>query len=55
VYSSHKSDYGVLATCMQGRFTLMTFSTHDYRRDQTVPLWMNMITWALTNHYNAPQ
>lgn len=55
VYTSHKSDYGVLASCMQGRFMLMGFSTHDYRRDQTVPLWVNMMTYVLTNHYQAIQ
>jgi hypothetical protein len=51
IYSSHKSDYGVLADCMQGRVILQTFSTHDYRHDQTVPLWQNYIIYTLTNHF----
>ena len=51
IYQAHKSDYGVLASCIEGRFILQTFSTHDYRQDQTVPLWQNMMTSALTNHF----
>jgi hypothetical protein len=51
LYQSHKSDYGVLASCIEGRFVFQTFSTHDYRQDQTVPLWQNMMTYALTNHF----
>ena len=53
IYYSHKSDYGVLAECMGGRVIFQTFSTHDYRYDQTVPLWVNYIQYTLTNHYQA--
>ena len=51
LYQGHKSDYGVLASCMQERVIFQTFGTHDYRQDQTVPLWQNMMTYALTNHF----
>ena len=51
LYQSHKSDYGVLAACIEGRVIFQTFSTHDYRQDQTVPLWQNMITYTLSNHF----
>jgi hypothetical protein len=51
LYQSHKSDYGVLVSCIQERVILQTFGTHDYRQDQTVPLWQNMMTYALTSHF----
>jgi hypothetical protein len=51
VYFNRKTDYGLIAECMQGRVILQTFSTHDYRYDQTVPLWQNYITYTLTNHF----
>ena len=53
IYYSHKSDYGVIADCMSGKVIFQTFSTHDYRRDQTVPLWVNYINYTLSNHYLA--
>lgn len=53
IYYSHKSDYGVIAECMGGRVIFQTFSTHDYRYDQTVPLWVNYINYTITNHYEA--
>ena len=51
LYQSHKSDYGVLFSCIQERVIIQSFGTHDYRQDQTVPLWMNMMSYALTNHF----
>jgi hypothetical protein len=48
-----KTDYGLIAECMQGRVILQTFSTHDYRYDQTVPLWQNYIIYTLSNHFTA--
>ena len=38
---------GVLATCMGGQLTLMTFSSHSFNYDVVSPLWENMITNAL--------
>jgi hypothetical protein len=53
LYPKEKSNYGVLATCLGGRMILQTFSTHDYRQSQVVPLWQNYITFTLTNHFKA--
>jgi hypothetical protein len=38
-----KTSFGTLAVCMQGRLILQTFSTHDYRETEIVPLWENYI------------
>jgi hypothetical protein len=38
-----KTSFGTLAVCMQGRLILQTFSTHDYRENEIVPLWENYI------------
>jgi hypothetical protein len=51
LYPKEKSKYGVLATCMGGRVVFQTFSTHDYRSSQVIPLWQNYITYTLTNHF----
>ncbi|MDZ4159937.1 MAG: hypothetical protein U1B80_09115, partial [Anaerolineaceae bacterium] len=46
-----KSQYGTLATCLEGRVIFQTFSTHDYRQSQMIPLWQNYITYTLTNRF----
>lgn len=51
LYSNHSSDYGVLAACRGGRMVLQTFSSHDYKQEIVQPLWVNAITYTLTNHY----
>ena len=48
---NNKNDYGVIAECMEGRVIFQTFSTHDYRIDQTTALWENYIIYTLTKHY----
>jgi hypothetical protein len=50
-HSNRKSDYGVLASCMDGRMVIQTFSTHDYKLDIVQALWENYITYTLTQHY----
>lgn len=50
-HSSRKSDHGVLASCMDGRMVIQTFSTHDYKLDIMQALWENYITYTLINHY----
>jgi len=50
-YANRKSDNGVLAVCLEGRMIIQTYSTHDYRRDHTVPLWQNFMTYTLKNHF----
>lgn len=54
-FYNRKTDYGVIAECLGGTVIFQTFSTHDYRRDQTVPLWVNYITYTLTNHYQSQE
>lgn len=54
-HPDRKSTDGVLATCMGGRVVLQTFSTHDYRRDHTVPLWENYMYYTLNNHFKLSQ
>ncbi len=51
IQPSRKSDYGVVAVCLGGRMVIQTFSSHDYEWDVVQPLWVNYITYTLTNHY----
>ena len=51
LYPNRTSDYGVLASCMDGRMVIQTFSSHDYKWDVMQPLWENYITYTLTKHY----
>ncbi len=51
LHANRKSDYGVLASCMDGRMVIQTFSSHDYKWDVVQPLWENYITYTLTRHY----
>lgn len=51
LHANRKSDYGVLASCMEGRMVIQTFSTHDYKMDIMQALWKNYIVNTLTNHY----
>jgi hypothetical protein len=48
---STKSMNGVLATCLQGRLIVQTFSTHDYKSSEVVALWKNYMRYTLTNHF----
>jgi hypothetical protein len=50
--SSSKASAGaVLATCYSGRVIIQTFSDHDYKRAEVVPLWQNYIHYTLKNHF----
>jgi hypothetical protein len=52
--ASSRSNLGaVLATCYSGRVIIQTFSDHDYRRAEVVPLWQNYIHYTLKNHFAA--
>ena len=44
---------GVMAVCMQGRVVFQTFSTHDYKEGDMVPLWENYIYNTLKAHFAA--
>ena len=49
--SSPSSGEGVLATCFDGRVIIQTFSDHDYRQAEIIPLWQNYIHYTLKNHF----
>ena len=51
IFQKQKSDYGVMATCLDGRVVFQTFSNHDYRQSDILRLWQNYITYTLTNHF----
>jgi hypothetical protein len=51
LHASRKTDHGVLASCLDGRMVIQTFSSHDYKWDAVQPLWENYITYTLTRHY----
>lgn len=55
LYQDRKSDYGVLASCLDGRMVIQTFSSHDYDWELVQPLWENYITYTLINHYEYEQ
>jgi hypothetical protein len=49
--SQDKTRYATLVTCLDGRMTFQTYSTHSYGHDRIVPLWQNMIYQALKARY----
>ncbi|MEI6291186.1 MAG: hypothetical protein WCP19_12200 [Chloroflexota bacterium] len=51
ILQKQKTDYGVLATCMDGRVVIQTFSNHDYHKDQVTRLWQNYITNTLKSRF----
>lgn len=51
--SRQSSGEGVLATCMGGRVIIQTFSDHDFRQGEVIPLWQNYIHYTLKNHFEA--
>ncbi|MCX6078885.1 MAG: hypothetical protein NTW32_05065 [Chloroflexi bacterium] len=51
IFQKQKSDYGVMATCLEGRVVFQTFSNHDYHQDAIIRLWQNYITYTLKNHF----
>ncbi|GAB4502035.1 MAG: hypothetical protein Fur0035_15800 [Anaerolineales bacterium] len=52
-FQKQKSDYGVLASCYDGRVILQTFSNHDFRRDEIMLLWQNYVYNTLQNRFAA--
>ena len=53
IYPREKSQYGVLATCMEGRMIIQTFCSHDYNPSHVMSLWENYIVYTLTNHFKT--
>ncbi len=47
------NEEGVLATCYDGRVIIQTFSDHDYKMADIIPLWENYIHYTLKNHFLA--
>jgi hypothetical protein len=45
--ATQDAEQGVLTSCLDGRLTLMTFSSHSFPYDTMAPLWENMIYNAL--------
>jgi len=52
-FRDRKSEYGTLATCLDGRMVIQTFCTHDYKQSQTVALWENYIMNTLYARFEA--
>ncbi len=50
-----KSSHGTLATCIDGRFIIQTHSSHDYHKEDVIPLWQNYIYYALKNRFELQQ
>ena len=50
-----KSSHGTLATCIDGRFIIQTHSSHDYHKEDVIPLWQNYIYFALKNRFESKQ
>lgn len=55
LFPNRNNDYGTLASCLEGRMVLLTFSSHDYKEDLVEALWENYITYTLTKHYEFNQ
>ena len=51
IFQKQKSDYGVMATCFDGRVVFQTFSNHDFHHDDIIRLWQNYITYTLKNRF----
>lgn len=48
-----KDKYGTLISCLDGRLILQTFATHNYRRENVVLLWENIIYNTLKSRFNS--
>jgi len=53
MYQNRKGDYGVVATCFDGRVILQTFCNHDYHEEDIQILWENYIYNTLKNRFAA--
>ena len=51
--AKRSSEEAVLATCYDGRVIIQTFSDHDYKSTDVIPLWENYIHYTLKNHFLA--
>jgi hypothetical protein len=53
MYQNRDSDYGVIASCFDGRVILQTFCNHDYHEADIELLWENYIYNTLKNRFAA--
>jgi len=53
MYQNRDSDYGVIASCFEGRVILQTFCNHDYHEADIQLLWENYIYTTLKNRFAA--
>jgi len=53
MYQNRDSDYGVIASCFEGRVILQTFCNHDYHAEDIQLLWENYIYNTLKNRFAA--
>lgn len=49
--ASPQNQEAVLAVCYEGRVIFQTFSDHDYRQEDIIPLWENYIYNTLKAHF----
>jgi hypothetical protein len=49
--AQEKNSYGTLVSCIEGRFIIQTYSSHDYHREDVVRLWQNYIYNGLRAHF----
>lgn len=52
-FQKRKSDYGVMASCFDGRVIIQTFCNHDFHRADITQLWQNYVYYTLKNHFLA--
>jgi len=48
-----KDKYGTLISCLDGRLILQTFATHNYRHENAILLWENVIYNTLKSRFNS--
>ncbi len=52
---NRKSDYGQIATCLDGQLILQTFSNHDYPRSDILQLWQNYVEYGLKKRFSTQE
>lgn len=51
LHKSHSTYYGLITECLNKRMILQTFSTHNYKKVDTISLWQNYIYNTLLAHF----
>ncbi len=52
---NRKSDYGQIATCLDGQLIIQTFSNHDYPRSDILLLWQNYVEYGLKKRFSIQE